>query len=64
MTQRLLSAQKTFISYNRVTVPAPKVLTADVFRTGVVECNVSIPLCLFNHINTLQIHHPRCVLCK
>jgi hypothetical protein len=46
MTQRLQPAQKTFISYNRGTVPARKVLTADVFRIGVVKCNVSIPLCI------------------
>lgn len=44
------------ISYNRVTVPAPKVLTADVFRIGVVSCNVSISLCLFNHINNSLLH--------
>ena len=35
ITRRLLSVQKTFITFITVTVPAPNVLVADIFGTGI-----------------------------
>ena len=37
MTQKLLSVQIAFISNIRVTVPAPNILAADVFGTGIFD---------------------------